>query len=57
MEGFDNEFKRGTHPEGNGRNGHAWVKVDIDGKPFLADPEQNRLGNYDSVFKFNKYQD
>jgi transglutaminase-like putative cysteine protease len=34
MEGFENEFKRGTLPSQNKRERHAWVRVKIDNEAF-----------------------
>jgi len=55
MEGFENEFKRGTLSGENKRERHAWVKVKVDGEPFLADSEQLRFGKYESVSRMNGY--
>jgi transglutaminase-like putative cysteine protease len=55
MEGFPNEFRRGTFPTQGKRERHAWVKVNVDDEPFLADPEQLRFGKYDSVLRKNDY--
>jgi len=55
MEGFENEFKRGMLPSKEKMERHAWVKVKVDGEPFLADPEQLRFGKYESVSKMNGY--
>jgi transglutaminase-like putative cysteine protease len=57
MEGFPNEFRRGTLPTQDKRERHAWVKVNVDGEPFLADPEQLRFGKYDSVLRINDYSE
>jgi len=57
MEGFDNNYIRGTFPVGNKEYRHAWVGVRIGDEYFLADPTNNVFGKYNSVAKFNSYKE
>jgi hypothetical protein len=59
LDGFENQYKRGLVPDGNDEIGrHAWVKVKIDDKFWLADPSFGpRFGDYESVTRFNRYEE
>ncbi len=49
MEGFVSEYKRGLF---QGER-HAWLKVNVSGIEYLADPTTPLFGQYESVLKAN----
>ncbi len=58
IENFENYYKCGTVLNRNGRSRHAWVKVKVNDKFFLADPSFGpHFGEYEKVLKFNGYEE
>ncbi|WEL19928.1 transglutaminase domain-containing protein [Candidatus Nanohalococcus occultus] len=53
--GLDSEYLKGTLPMGGKRYRHAWNKVETKEGTMLADPTNNRFGEYSQVKQDNNY--